>query len=259
MSGKDINVFERNQSAWDLEAKRGGPWSVPVSHQAIEDARKGKWSIILTPTKPVPRNWLGLVEGMDILCLASGGGQQAPILSAAGANVTVYDASFKQLEQDREVALREQLPLLAIQGDMANLKDLSDESYDMIIHPCSNCFVPDILPVWKECYRVLRHSGVLLSGFINPVFYASDRDLQEEGQYVLKHSIPYSDLTQDVTWLNAQLEKQEPIEFGHSLEQQLGGQIAAGFLINGFYEDYWGIEKLDKYLPQFIATRAIKQ
>ena len=67
--------------------------------EAIEEARQGRWEIVLTPTKPVPRDWLE-VEGRHVLCLASGGGQQAPILAAAGATVTVLDNSPKQLERD---------------------------------------------------------------------------------------------------------------------------------------------------------------
>lgn len=55
-------------------------------------------------TKSIPKNWFPTLEGLKILCLASGGGQQGPILAAAGADVTVVDISQKQLEQDIYVA-----------------------------------------------------------------------------------------------------------------------------------------------------------
>ena len=54
-------------------------------------------------------------------------------------------------------------------------------------------------------------------------------------------------------------ERGEPLEFGHTLEDQIGGQIAVGFVITGFYEDSYGEEEddlLGKYTSTFIATRA---
>jgi hypothetical protein len=56
------------------------------------------------------------------------------------------------------------------------------------------------------------------------------------------------------------IENNEPLSFGHTLEQQIGGQTGAGFAITGFYEDYWSDKatSLNKYAPTFIATRALK-
>ena len=74
---------------------------------AVARAKIGEWEIILTPKLPVPREWFGDVRGKRILCLASGGGQQVPILAAAGANVVSFDLSDEQLAKDRMVAQRE--------------------------------------------------------------------------------------------------------------------------------------------------------
>ena len=49
----------------------------------------------------------------------------------------------------------------------------------------------------------------------------------------------------------------EGICFGHSLYDLIQGQIDVGFLIAGFYEDVGG-SPLDKYIPTFFATKAIK-
>ena len=95
-----------------------------------------------------------------MLCLASGGGQQGPILAAAGTRVTVFDNSKKQLEQDRYVADRDQLDIQTVRGKMTNLAVFSDSSFDFIVHPVSNTFVANILPVWKEAYRVLSPKGI---------------------------------------------------------------------------------------------------
>ena len=90
---------------------------------------------------------------------------QGPILAAAGADVTVFDNSPLMLATDRSVAARDSLQIRTVEGDMADLSQFSDSSFDLIVHPVSNTFVPDVRPVWKEAFRVLRQDGALLSGF----------------------------------------------------------------------------------------------
>ncbi len=153
----NINIRDYNSKAWDKAVERGSEWSIPVSPQAIEEARAGVWGVVLTPEKSVPRNWFpDQMQGVDLLCLAGGGGQQGPILAAAGANVTVIDNSAQQLEQDQLVAERESLSLRLVQGDMRDLSHFDDDSFDLIVHPCSNLFVPSVRPVWLEVARVLQ-------------------------------------------------------------------------------------------------------
>jgi hypothetical protein len=99
------------------------------------------------------------------LCLASGGGQQAPILAATGANVTVLD----------------------------------------------------------------------------------------------NYTLPYSDL-ESLTDVERRryTDKGEPLEFSHTLEDQIGGQLEAGFVLTGFYEDYHSRHPLGRFMPTYAATRAQK-
>ncbi|MCJ7532099.1 MAG: class I SAM-dependent methyltransferase [Anaerolineales bacterium] len=158
---------------------QGNVWTVPVSSQVIAAARQGQWQIVLTPTKPVPRSWFPELTGLDTLCLASGGGQQGPLLAAAGARVTVLDNSPRQLAQDRFVAERDRLTITTVEGDMRDLSMFPDQSFGLVVHPVSNLFVPDVRPVWREAFRVLRHGGVLLAGFNNPVLYIFDADKAE--------------------------------------------------------------------------------
>jgi len=259
-----MDIRSHNRAAWDKQVKKGNPWTIPVSSEDITAARQGHWQILLTPTKPVPIEWFPPLKGCEVLCLASGGGQQAPILTAAGGIVTVLDNSPNQLAQDRLVAERESLEIVTVEGDMANLSMFSDCSFDLIVHPTSNCFIPHVRPVWAEAFRVLRPGGVLLAGFTNPVVYIFDDNLMDQGELIVKHQLPYSDV-ENMSEADKQrfIDDGRAVEFSHSLEDQIGGQIEAGFIITGFFEDRDGeIEKpenlLSKYTPIYIAMRSIK-
>jgi SAM-dependent methyltransferase len=234
---------------------------VPVSSKVIAAARDGSWGLLLTPTIPVPRDWYPDLTGADVLCLASGGGQQGPVLAAAGARVTVYDNSPNQLAQDRMVAERDGLEIKLVEGDMADLSRFPDESFDLIFHPVSNVFTPDVLLVWGEAYRVLRPGGVLLAGISNPVIYIFDYEAMEGNNTLeVKYPLPYSDLESlSPDALGQRIEKGEPLEYSHSLDAQIGGQLKAGFVLTGFYEDEWGEDDIiNDYFPTFMATRAVK-
>jgi SAM-dependent methyltransferase len=258
-----IDVVQYNREAWNREASDGeSDWCQPVNVETIAAARKGVFSIILTPNKPVPADWFGDLVGNDILGLASGGGQQVPILAAAGAHVTSFDNSDAQLALDIAVAEREHLSLRTVQGDMADLSVFADKSFDLIFNPVSTCFVPNVLPVWKECHRVLKPGGRLLSGVMNPAYYLFDRDALEKGaQPVAQYKLPYADpehLTEEA--LIAWMEKKWAFEYSHSLEALIGGQTATGLQIASLYEDNWNdaATPLNKLMSTSIATLAIK-
>jgi SAM-dependent methyltransferase len=261
-STHDVDVFDHNRISWDRQAEQQCPWSQPVGAEEIAAARSGNWHVRLTPNR-MPAGWLDQVQGLRILCLASGGGQQAPVLAAAGAQVTVFDASEVQLQQDRMVAQRDGLDLSIVQGDMRDLSVFADASFDLVFHPISNLYVPDIGPVWRECFRVLRSGGALLSSFYNPVVFVGDRDPRhaEQGLIYPRFSLPYSDLEHlDPTTLHDKQQRGEPLVFGHSLTSQVGGQLEAGFMLTGFYEDWQPAPRfvIDRFVPTFLATRALK-
>lgn len=255
-----MDIVSHNKKAWNRQVDQKNPWTVPVTSEQVQAARRGEWSVVLTPEKVVPAHWFPPMKGLKLLALASGGGQQAPLFAAAGAEVTLFDNSPKQLEQDRLVAQRDGLEIKTFEGDMANLSIFPDDSFDFIFHPCSNMFVPDVKPVWKEASRVLKKGGVLVSGFSNPVVFTPDVELEKQGIIQMKYKIPFSDAASFTAEEHARyFGPDEPYCFGHTLQDLIGGQIEAGFAITGFYEDTWtGVAPIYQFLPCFIATRAVK-
>ena len=253
-----MNVQDINREAWNQCAKEGtSPYTQPVTSEQVAAAKRGEWQIRLTPGRPVPSAWLEVAK-RDVLCLASGGGQQGPLLAAAGAHVTVFDLSDEQLARDRFVAERDGLELTTVQGSMTDLSAFADASFDLIVHPISNCFIPDVNPLWREAYRVLRPGGQLLSGLVNPLLYALNDDSEGE-RLVIRHKIPYADLENlNPDEQQGRFAEGRALEFGHTLDDLIGGQLEAGFTLTGFYEDRFPGKPVDDYLAVTLATRALK-
>lgn len=256
-----IDPVAHNRAAWDKQVEEGNEWTRPVGPDVIARARAGDWSVVLIGYEPVPRDWFPAdLAGADVLCLASGGGQQGPVLAAAGASVTVFDNSPRQLERDRMVAQRDGLDLRTVQGDMRDLGAFADASFDLVFHPVSNLFCPEVLSVWRECFRVLRPGGTLLAGFMNPDLFIFDAEaLDSRGEFIVRHRIPYSDL--------ADLAPEErerafgadaPLEYSHTMAEQIGGQMTAGFVLTAFAELPHHASPTARFMPGYFATRALK-
>src|SRR5687767_8961602 len=255
-----MDILDYQKRAWDRLAEGGNEWTVPVGPEVVAEARRGRWSVLLTEQKPTPREWFPEeMSGLDVLCLASGGGQQGPTFAAAGARVTVFDNSPAQLARDRLVAEREGLDVSTFEGDMADLSRFADESFDLVFHPVSNLFAPDVRPVWREAFRVLRRGGLLLAGFNSPVIYLFGWRDEEQARLEVKHSLPYSDVGSLAPEERERLlATGMPVEFGHTLEDQIGGQLDAGFRLTALYEDRHRDLRIAEFMPTYVATRAVK-
>ena len=255
-----MSDLQFNRDAWDRIAARRDEYYLAASSAAIEKARSGIVEIKLTPTIKVPQTWLGRLSGRDVLALASGGGLQGPLLAAAGAKTTVFDLSQGQLQRDLEVAGQFGMELKVLQGDMQNLSCFENESFDLIVNPCSICFCKNPTAIWHEIFRVLRPEGVFLTGLINPVNYLFDFFAAEKKQLNVRHCIPFEPDQLDSDEQHRWLGDERPIEYGHSIDKLIGGQLQAGLVLTGFYEDRWGDEDLlCDHLPVFFATRCIKK
>ena len=244
-----MDYSEINAQTIDRWIRDGWEWGVPITHQAYLDALAGNWDVVLTPTKPVPKAWFGDLKGKRVLGLASGGGQQMPIFAALGAVCTVLDYSPAQLESERMVSQREGYDIRIIRADMTKPLPFDDNAFDLIFHPVSNCYVREVRPI----FRVLKPGGALLGGYDMGINF-----LVDEKEERIVNSLPFDPITDPA--LMAQLQKNDDgVQFSHTLEDQVGGQLAAGFQITDLYEDTNGYGRLhDMGIPTFAAIRAVK-
>lgn len=247
---------EINAKTWDVWAENGCEWTRPISHEEFQQINAENFIVYLTPCIAVPHAWFGDLKGKKLLGLASGGGQQMPIFCKLGAQCTVFDQSNAQLNAERMVADREGYDITIIQGDMSKPLPFADESFDLIFHPVSNCYVEEIRPIWCECYRILRKGGSLLAGFDNGINYL----FEDEDPLRVVNPLPFNPLKMPKERYERMAENCEAIQFSHSMEEQIGGQLEAGFTLLSLYEDRDrpGGPAISQYIPQYMATFAKK-
>ena len=250
-----MNYTEINAKTIDLWAEKGWEWGIPIAHDDYEKAKKGEWGVVLTPIKPVPREWFPDLKNKALLGLASGGGQQMPIFAALGAVCTVMDYSDKQLESEIIVAAREKYDIAIAKADMTKRFPFDDSCFDIIFHPVSNCYVEDVYHVWNECFRVLKKGGLLLAGMDNGLNYLVDEEDNESLRVTNK--LPFNPLKNEDLYKKL-VDNNEGIQFSHSLEEQIGGQLKAGFILLDLYEDHNNSGQLKENAPTFFATLARK-
>lgn len=250
MEQKYVDV---NSSFIDKWIEEGWEWGQPITHEIFEKAKANDWFVLLTPTKPVPKEWFCDMKGAKVLGLASGGGQQMPIFTALGAQCTVLDYSESQLKSEKIVAEREGYEIETVRADMTKPLPFEDESFDLIFHPVSNCYVEDVVPIWKECFRVLKKGGILLAGLDNGFNYIFD---ENETEVVQK--LPFNPL-KDKELYEVSVKNDWGIQFSHTIEEQIGGQLNAGFMLTDIYQDTNGAGRLHEFnVPTFYATRVVK-
>ena len=249
-----MNYQKINAEAIDTWCLDGWVWGQPISHELYQNAQKGEWDVLLTPTKAVPHEWFGSLCGKKVLGLASGGGQQIPIFAALGADCTVLDYSSQQCASEQLVADREGYPVTIIQADMTQPLPFEDGIFDLIFHPVSNCYIEKVEPVFQECYRILKKGGVLLGGYDLGINYVFD-----ENEEYLTYSLPFHPLKNKKQYEDS-MKYDWGIQFSHTLEEQIGGQVKAGFQLTDLYEDTSGQGNLHKHnIPAFVAIRSVKR
>ena len=166
----------------------------------------------------------------------------------------MLDYSAEQCEREREIAGREGYDVEILRFDMTRRLPFDDETFDLIFHPVSNCYVEEVKPIFKECFRILKKDGIFLCGLDNGINFIFD-----DTETTVKYKLPFNPLN-DSKQYEESIKNDWGIQFSHTLEEQIGGQLEAGFILTDLYEDTNGEGKLHEYnIPSFLATRAIKR
>ncbi len=223
-------AIEQNRRSWDRLATAGVPLTRPAVDAAFDDPRG--W---LGATRAAGREWIpDRLDGLDVLCLAAGGGKHGPLYAAAGARVTVVDLSPAMLALDRAVARERRIDLEIIEGSMDDLSMLAPSRFDLVVHPVSTCYLPVVAEVFREVARVTKARGIYVSQHKSPASLQATLVPGAAGRYELVqpqtipgplHPAPPSRLREAGTR-----------EYVHSLAAILGGICRAGFVIEDVAE-----------------------
>lgn len=221
------NIFEQVEKNIDNLVVNDADWTASATKEALDAARNGNL-VLDFYDKKIPDEWLTGIKDKKVLCLAGAGGLQAPLLACAGANVTVLDISDKMLAKDRELAKSENLSIEIVKGNMCDLSQFSDSTFDMVVNPPSLMYIPNLSVVFEEVYRVTKSGGEFIIMAPNPVNYLCDWVNDEEGGYYKAvHTMP---------WCSKDYDDSDWIEYGHTMEEYLGGLTKCGFAIDGYIE-----------------------
>jgi ubiquinone/menaquinone biosynthesis C-methylase UbiE len=219
------NYASTNKEWWEKMAKEDCGFTKPWLDLDVKILQKLASGKLKNPPKPLndiyPIGILSGIKGKDVLCLASGGGQQSSVFALLGANVTVIDIAEGQLEGDKKAAEHYGYKVKTIQGDMSDLSTLKDNSFDIVYQAPSMSYVPDVKKVYSEVARVLRSGGLYRADAHNPqAFHFEDWD--GKGYCISK---PYAVKEQKRS------ENENVLEYRHYLDEAFNGLIECGFAI----------------------------
>jgi SAM-dependent methyltransferase len=228
--------------------------------------RPAKDEQFLDPLPQVdPLGWLGGdIRGKRCLCLAAGGGKHGPIYASAGAMVTVVDISAAMLALDREVAAERGYELRTVEASMDNMPMLTAAEFDLVIHPVSTCYVPDVGAVFREVARILRPGGIYVSQHKTPTSMQTDVTPAARGYELLE---PYYRAGPLPPVVGSRHREEGTLEFLHRWEELIGGMCRSGFVIEDLVEpvhaaadaERGSFEHRSRYVAPYVRIKARRQ
>lgn len=222
------SAYENNRRVWDGMAREGHAFTRPARDDDFVNPLAALDST----------GWLGHgVQGLRVLCLASGGGRQSALFAAAGALVTVVDLSPAMLALDRQVAAERGLDVRTIEASMDNLPMLPAAGFDLVYQPVSTCYVSDVLAVYREVARVIAPGGLYISQHKQPASIQTGIEPSSVGRYELTE--PYYRDGRPLPPVSRSLLRESGAdEFLHRWEELVGGLCRVGFVIEDLGEPF---------------------
>ena len=226
------DVAAHNERMWDRLSAAGIPYTRPQGTPPKTAAGKRRF---LDPNDRLA----GLpIKGQRVLALAGGGGWHPVLFAELGAETTVVDISARQLKVVRELARARDVKVRLVQGDMRDLSEFADGSFDVVWHSHSIVFVPDADRVIAEVGRVLAPGGVYRASTMHPVTLRMYGTWTGTGwgftqSYFADGAVPY----EDATWEFKDIKVTAPtLEYGHRISDLINACVASGMVIDGFWE-----------------------
>ncbi|MBA3313439.1 MAG: class I SAM-dependent methyltransferase [Planctomycetota bacterium] len=247
-----MNYRRVNAAAYDRMVEGGSVFAKVASDEEVAE-----------PLKVLDgRGWLpASVAGLNVLCLAAGGGWQSILYAAAGARVTVVDLSTEMLRLDEREAKRRGYAVTLHEGSMDDLVMLADATFDIVHQPVSTCYVPDIEAAYREIARVLRDDGLYISQHKQPTSLQLTHRTAE-GQYVV--GLEYYREGPLPTTEDDSYRESGTVEYLHRWEQIVGGLCRSGFVLEDLTEPYRAdrtspighYRHRGRYVAPYVRTKA---
>ncbi|HEV7998262.1 MAG TPA: methyltransferase domain-containing protein [Planctomycetaceae bacterium] len=245
-------MLSQNRATWNRLAETGSLFAKVATDEECQNPLAALDS----------RGWLpASLKGLNVLCLASGGGWQSILYACAGANVTVVDLSSGMLRLDEREAARRRVPVRTIEASMDDLSMLEAARFDLVHQPVSTCYVPRLAPVYAEIARVLRPGGIYISQHKQPTsLQITHRDAKE--RYVLGVEYYHAGALPAVP--DDSYREAGTVEYLHSWEELIGELCRAGFVLEQLCEPVRADRQAapghyahrGRYVPPYVRMKA---
>ena len=255
----ESSIYSSHQSATERHNKRAWDGLVNNNNRFTRPAKDEDFANPLATVDGL--GWLGGdIRGKSLLCLAAGGGRQGPLYAAAGAKVTVVDISPNMLQLDRQVANERGLELRTVETSMDDLSMFDHAEFDIIIHPVSTCYLPDIIEVYQQVANVTCPGGLYISQHKQPASLQSsikpNRNYEIVSPYYSKEPLPAVS--------GSSVREEGTLEFVHRWEELIGGLCRVGFLIEDLVEPCHAeadaavgdFKHRSQFLPPYVRIKA---
>ena len=217
------NAHEHNRRAWNQRVRENRRFTRPVDPKELDD-----------PLKSIDP-WVAAEVPSDkrVLCLAAGGGRQGILYANTGAEVTVVDISQAMLDIDDRVAADRGLPVRTVRTSMDDLSTLGDGVFDIVVHPVSTCYLPDVTKVYAEVARVIRAGGLYVSQHKQPTSLQAHTEPAARGYELLEPYYRDGPLPQVTGSIHREA---GTLEYLHRWSQLVGELCRSGFVIEDLSE-----------------------